>query len=228
MLEKLAPTRLAGMPAIIKPATATAQLTQAMVKAIIDSGPVPNGAISLICGGAGDLLDHLDSRDVVTFTGSAHTGQQLRVHPNLVAKSVPFTMEADSLNCCVLGDDVTPEQPEFALFVREVVREMTTKAGQNVPLSAALSCHRLGESGQRALITRLQKVIVGDPAQEGVKMGSLVNNDQRQDVQDNVNRLVEAGCEVLLGGKADLSTAGAFFPPTLLFCPQPDEIARGT
>lgn len=120
MLEKLAPTWLAGMPAIIKPATATAQLTQAMVKAIVDSGLVPEGAISLICGGAGDLLDHLDSQDVVTFTGSAATGQQLRSHPNLVAKSIPFTMEADSLNCCVLGEDVTPEQPEFALFIREV------------------------------------------------------------------------------------------------------------
>ena len=130
MLEKLAPTWLAGMPAIIKPATATAQLTQAMVKAIVDSGLVPEGAISLICGGAGDLLDHLDSQDVVTFTGSAATGQQLRAHPNLVAKSIPFTMEADSLNCCVLGEDVTPEQPEFALFIREVVREMTAKAGQ--------------------------------------------------------------------------------------------------
>ena len=119
MLEKLAPTWLAGMPAIIKPATATAQLTQAMVKAIVDSGLVPEGALSLICGGAGDLLDHLDSQDVVTFTGSAATGQQLRAHPNLVAKSIPFTMEADSLNCCVLGEDITPEQPEFALFIRE-------------------------------------------------------------------------------------------------------------
>lgn len=142
MLEKLAPTWLAGMPAIVKPATATAQLTQAMVKMIVDSGLVPEGAISLICGGAGDLLDHLDSQDVVTFTGSARTGQQLRVHPNLVTKSIPFTMEADSLNCCVLGDDVTPAQPEFALFIREVVREMTAKAGQSAPPSGVLSCRR--------------------------------------------------------------------------------------
>ena len=130
MLEKLAPTWLAGMPAIIKPATATAQVTQAMVKSIVDSGLVPDGAISLICGGAGDLLDQLDSQDVVTFTGSASTGQSLRVHRNIVANAIPFTMEADSLNCCVLGEDVTPEQPEFALFIREVVREMTAKAGQ--------------------------------------------------------------------------------------------------
>jgi oxepin-CoA hydrolase/3-oxo-5,6-dehydrosuberyl-CoA semialdehyde dehydrogenase len=128
MLEKLAPTWLAGMPAIIKPATATAQVTQAMVKSIIDSGLAPDGAISLICGGAGDLLSQLDSQDVVTFTGSASTGQSLRVHHCRQLHS--FTMEADSLNCCVLGDDVTPEQPEFALFIREVVREMTAKAGQ--------------------------------------------------------------------------------------------------
>ena len=219
MLEKLAPTWLAGMPAIIKPATATAQLTQAMVKAIVDSGLVPEGAISLICGGAGDLLDHLDSQDVVTFTGSAATGQQLRAHPNLVAKSIPFTMEADSLNCCVLGEDVTPEQPEFALFIREVVREMTAKAGQKctairriiVPLAQI-------NAVSDALISRLHKVTVGDPAQEGVKMGALVNSEQRQDVQESVNKLIAAGCEVLLGGEADLSAAGAFFPPTLLYC----------
>ncbi len=122
MLEKLAPTWLGGMPAIIKPATATAQLTQAMVKSIVDSGLVPEGAISLICGSAGDLLDHLDSQDVVTFTGSATTGQMLRVQPNIVAKSIPFTMEADSLNCCVLGEDVTPDQPEFALFIADAAR----------------------------------------------------------------------------------------------------------
>ncbi|MBW4918242.1 phenylacetic acid degradation bifunctional protein PaaZ [Klebsiella pneumoniae] len=224
MLEKLAPTWLAGMPAIIKPATATAQLTQAMVKAIVDSGLVPEGAISLICGGAGELLDHLDSQDVVTFTGSAATGQQLRAHPNLVAKSIPFTMEADSLNCCVLGEDVTPEQPEFALFIREVVREMTAKAGQKctairriiVPLAQI-------NAVSDALISRLHKVTVGDPAQEGVKMGALVNSEQRQDVQESVNKLIAAGCEVLLGGEADLSAAGAFFPPTLLYCSQPDE-----
>ena len=163
------------------------------MKAIVDSGLVPEGAISLICGGAGDLLDHLDSQDVVTFTGSAATGQQLRAHPNLVAKSIPFTMEADSLNCCVLGEDVTPEQPEFALFIREVVREMTAKAGQKctairriiVPLAQI-------NAVSDALISRLHKVTVGDPAQEGVKMGALVNSEQRQDVQESVNKLIAA------------------------------------
>lgn len=225
MLEKLAPTWLAGMAAIIKPATASAQLTQAMVKSIIDSGLVPDGALSVICGGAGDLLEKLDSQDVVTFTGSAATGQQLRVHPNIVAKSIPFTMEADSLNCCVLGDDVTPEQPEFALFIREIVREMTAKAGQKCTAIRRIivpqtQIHAVSE----ALIARLGKIVVGDPALEGVKMGALVNIDQRQDVQEKVDLLVAAGCQILLGGKADAKAAGAFFPPTLLLCPQPDEI----
>ncbi|MCS2172827.1 phenylacetic acid degradation bifunctional protein PaaZ [Scandinavium sp. TWS1a] len=224
MLEKLAPTWLAGMPAIIKPATATAQVTQAMVKSIIDSGLMPDGAISLICGGAGDLLDHLDFQDVVTFTGSAQTGQSLRIHPNIVKNSIPFTMEADSLNCCVLGEDVTPEQPEFALFIREVVREMTAKAGQKCTAIRRIIVPQAQIQGvSDALIARLQSVKMGDPAVEGVKMGSLVNADQRADVQEKVDALLAAGCQVRLGGKADMQAAGAFFPPTLLFCPHPDE-----
>jgi oxepin-CoA hydrolase/3-oxo-5,6-dehydrosuberyl-CoA semialdehyde dehydrogenase len=202
MLEKLAPTWLAGMPAIIKPATATAQVTQAMVKSIIDSGLVPDGAISLICGGAGDLLSQLDSQDVVTFTGSASTGQSLRVHPNIVANSIPFTMEADSLNCCVLGDDVTPEQPEFALFIREVVREMTAKAGQKcTAIRRIIVPQSQVDAVSQALIARLEKVVVGDPAQEGVKMGALVNHEQRADVQEKVDLLIAAGCQVRLGAK---------------------------
>ncbi|MFP2424078.1 phenylacetic acid degradation bifunctional protein PaaZ [Pseudescherichia vulneris] len=224
MLEKLAPTWLAGMPAIVKPATASAQVTQAMVKAIVDSGLVPDGAISLLCGGAGDLLDQLDFQDVVTFTGSAQTGQSLRVHPNIVKNSIPFTMEADSLNCCVLGDDVSPEHPEFALFIREVVREMTAKAGQKCTAIRRIIVPQAQiQAVSEALIARLQGVKVGDPALDGVKMGALVNAEQRADVQEKVNALVAAGCEVRLGGKADLQAAGAFFPPTLLFCPQPDE-----
>lgn len=224
MLEKLAPTWLAGMPAIIKPATASAQVTQEMVKSIVDSGLVPDGAISLICGGAGDLLDHLDFQDVVTFTGSAQTGQSLRIHPNIVKNSIPFTMEADSLNCCVLGEDVTPEQPEFALFIREVVREMTAKAGQKCTAIRRIIVPQAQiQVVSDALVARLQGIKMGDPAVEGVKMGSLVNADQRADVQEKVDALVAAGCEVRLGGKADMQAAGAFFPPTLLFCPHPDE-----
>lgn len=224
MLEKLAPTWLAGMPAIIKPATASAQVTQAMVKCIVESGLVPAGAISLICGGAGDLLAQLDFQDVVTFTGSAQTGHSLRVHPNIVAHSIPFTMEADSLNCCVLGDDVTPTQPEFALFIREVVREMTAKAGQKcTAIRRIIVPQAQVQAVSDALIARLQGVRVGDPAEEGVKMGPLVNAEQRADVQERVDSLIAAGCEVRLGGQADLQAAGAFFPPTLLFCQQPEE-----
>ncbi len=224
MLEKLAPTWLAGVPAIVKPGTASAQLTQAMVRSIVESGLVPDGAISLICGEAGNLLDLLDEQDVVTFTGSASTGKKLRCHPNIVARSIPFTMEADSLNCCVLGEDVTPEQPEFTLFIREVVREMTAKAGQKCTAIRRIIVPQAQlENVTRALTAKLEKIMPGDPGQEGVRMGALVSLEQRNDVQQKVDQLIAAGCKVLLGGKADTSLPGAFFPPTLLLCLQPDE-----
>lgn len=224
MLEKLAPTWLAGMPAIIKPGTASAQLTQVMVKSIVDSGLVPEGAISLICGGVGNLFDLLDEQDVVTFTGSASTGQKLRCHSNIVARSVPFTMEADSLNCCVLGEDVAAEQAEFTLFIREVVREMTAKAGQKcTAIRRVIVPQDQLENVIQALKAKLEKIQPGDPAQEGVKMGALVSLEQRDDVQSKVNQLVAVGCQIVIGGKADGSHPGAFFPPTLLLCQQPDE-----
>lgn len=224
MLEKLAPTWLAGMPAIIKPGTASAQLTQAMVKSIVESGLVPEGAISVICGEVGNLFDLLDEQDVVTFTGSASTGQMLRCHSNIVARSVPFTMEADSLNCCVLGEDITPQQPEFALFIREVVREVTAKAGQKcTAIRRIMVPHSQLENVTLALKAKLEKIQPGDPAREGVKMGALVSLAQRDDVQQKVNQLVAAGCQIVAGGHTDLTTQGAFFPPTLLLCKQPDE-----
>lgn len=224
MLEKLAPTWLAGMPAIIKPGTASAQLTQAMVKSIVESGLVPEGAISVICGEVGNLFDLLDEQDVVTFTGSASTGQMLRCHSNIVARSVPFTMEADSLNCCVLGEDITPQQPEFALFIREVVREVTAKAGQKcTAIRRIMVPHSQLENVTLALKAKLEKIQPGDPAREGVKMGALVSLAQRDDVQQKVNQLVAAGCQIVVGGHTDLTTQGAFFPPTLLLCQQPDE-----
>ncbi|WP_455428086.1 phenylacetic acid degradation bifunctional protein PaaZ [Dryocola sp. LX212] len=224
MLEKLAPTWLAGVPAIIKPGTASAQVTHAMVKSIVESGLVPDGAISLICGGVGNLFDLLDEQDVVTFTGSASTGQKLRCHTNIIARSVPFTIEADSLNCCVLGEDVSPEQPEFALFIREIVREMTAKAGQKcTAIRRIIVPSQQLENVTLALKAKLEKIQPGDPTQEGVRMGSLVSLEQRDDVQQKVDLLVAAGCKTVVGGKADTSTAGAFFPPTLLLCQQPDE-----
>ncbi|QIX97729.1 phenylacetic acid degradation bifunctional protein PaaZ [Cedecea sp. FDAARGOS_727] len=224
MLEKLAPTWLAGMPAIIKPGTASAQLTHAMVKSIVESGLVPDGAISLICGGVGNLFEQLDEQDVVTFTGSASTGQKLRCHSNIVARSIPFTMEADSLNCCVLAEDVSLEQPEFALFIREIVREMTAKSGQKcTAIRRIIVPHKQLDAVISALKAKLEKIQPGDPAVEGVRMGALVSVEQREDVQRRVDQLLEAGCEAVLGGKADASLRGAFFPPTLLLCQQPDE-----
>lgn len=229
MLEKLAPTWLAGMPAIIKPATASAQLTQAMVKLIIDSGLVPEGALQLICGGVGDMFDHLDYQDAVTFTGSAQTGQKLRSHPRLLEKSIAFTMEADSLNCCVLGEDVTPEMPEFALFIKEVSREMTSKAGQKCTAIRRIivPVARIAEV-QQALLQRLAGVNIGDPQLEQVRMGALVNQEQRDDVQQKVEFLLRNGCEPLCGATLDKlkvvgdgAQSGAFYPITLLYCADP-------
>ncbi|CAI0981628.1 phenylacetic acid degradation bifunctional protein PaaZ [Serratia fonticola] len=229
MLEKLAPTWLAGMPAIIKPATASAQLTQVMVKLIIDSGLVPEGALQLICGGVGDMFDHLDYQDAVTFTGSAQTGQKLRSHPRLLEKSIAFTMEADSLNCCVLGEDVTPEMPEFALFIKEVSREMTSKAGQKCTAIRRIivPAARIVEV-QQALLQRLAGVKIGDPQLEQVRMGALVNQEQRDDVQQKVEFLLRNGCEPLCGATLDKlevvgdgAQSGAFYPITLLYCADP-------
>lgn len=229
MLEKLAPTWLAGMPAIIKPATASAQVTQAMVALILESGLVPEGAIQLICGGVGDMFDHLDFEDVVTFTGSASTGQKLKSHPRINQKSVSFTMEADSLNCAILGSDVQLESPEFALFIKEVTREMTAKAGQKCTAIRRIIVPKSQlEHVKQALLKRLSGVTVGDPAVDGVRMGALINLEQRQDVQDKVNYLLANGCERLCGGSfANMqvvggdSEKGAFFPPTLLYCAEP-------
>lgn len=229
MLEKLAPTWMAGMPAIIKPATASAQVTQAMVKLMVESGLVPEGAIQLICGGIGDMFEHLDFQDVVTFTGSAQTGQKLRSHPHLMAKSVPFTMEADSLNCAVLGSDVTPDMPEFALFIKEVYREMTVKAGQKCTAIRRIIVPAAQVDAVRdALLKRLSGVVMGDPRVEGVKMGALVSLEQRDDVQEKVDFLLRNGCEPLCGATTEGLTLtgdnlgkGAFYPPTLLYCADP-------
>ena len=128
MLEKIAPSLIAGVPTIVKPATVTAYLTHAVVKAIVDSKILPEGSVQLISGSTGDLFDHLMEQDVVTFTGSASTGQMLKAHPNIIAKSIPFNMEADSLNCAILAPDVNPDMPEFDIFVKEVAKEMTVKS----------------------------------------------------------------------------------------------------
>jgi len=227
MLEKIAPSLAAGMPVIVKPATASAYLTELMVREIIAGGFLPKGAIQLVCGSAGDLLDHLGEQDVVTFTGSATTGRKLRSHPNIVAKSIPFTMEADSLNCAILGESVQVDDEEFALFIKEVAKEMTVKAGQKCTAIRRIivPAGRMQDVAA-ALQSRLAATVVGNPAVEGVRMGPLVGRDQARDVQARVDQLAQE-CEILLGGGGDFAiegcdnSGGAFYPPTLLRCDDP-------
>lgn len=227
LLEKFAPSFLAGMPCIGKPATATSYLTEAAVRLMVNSGILPEGSLQLVIGSTGDLLDRLDGSDVLTFTGSAETAAKLRVHPNLVRNSIPFNAEADSLNCCVLGPDVTPDDPEFELFIKEVAREITTKAGQKcTAIRRAIVPARLMDSVSEQLIARLAKTVVGDPAVEGVRMGALASHAQRDDVADKVN-LLKQHATLLLGGSAPNEIigegvhSGAFYAPTVLLCDKP-------
>lgn len=230
MLEKIAPSLLAGVPVVVKPGTVTSYLTKVVVEAIVESEILPKGSVQLITGSVGDLFDHLTEQDVVTFTGSASTGQMLKVHPNIIAKSVPFTMEADSLNCCILAPDVNPDQPEFDLFVKEVAREMTTKAGQKcTAIRRIMVPGNMSDAVVEALKARLTKTVIGDPTQEGVRMGSLVGKSQRDDVMAVVAELSKSS-ELVLGGMDNYQTVGveegkgAFMAPTLLHCADPINI----
>lgn len=227
MLEKIAPSLLAGVPVIVKPATVSCYLTEAMVREIVACGALPPGALQLVCGGIGELFDHLDEQDCVTFTGSAATGRKLRAHPNIVANSIPFNMEADSLNCSILGAGAEPGDPEFELFVREVVKEMTVKAGQKCTAIRRVIVPESRLDGViAALGERLTAVKVGDPAAEGVRMGPLVGLAQREDVWRALEQL-RSGTELAFGGSRDFEVhaanpdRGAFFPPTLLLCARP-------
>lgn len=227
MLEKLAPTFLAGMPAIVKPATVTSYLTRKMVAAMIESGILPAGALQLICGGVGDLLDHVTCQDVVTFTGSAWTGRKLKSHPRIIAESVRFNMEADSLNCSILGPDAAPGTDEFDLFIKEVVREMTVKAGQKcTAIRRTIVPEGMQEDVIKALQKRLGGVTVGDPSVEGVKMGPLAGRGQVGEVRKAAEQLMQAG-EVVFGSLEGLALTGAdaakgaFFTPMLLHCATP-------
>jgi oxepin-CoA hydrolase/3-oxo-5,6-dehydrosuberyl-CoA semialdehyde dehydrogenase len=231
LLEKFAPSFLAGMPCIAKPATATSYLTEACVRLMRDSGLLPDGALQLVIGGTGDLLDRLDGQDVVTFTGSADTAAKLRVHPNLVRHSVPFNAEADSLNCAILAPDVTPDDEEFELFVKEVAREMTVKAGQKCTAirRAIVPAKHLDAVAQR-LRARLAKTTVGDPALDGVRMGALASKAQQADVAERVAQL-RAAAETVFGAADGFAPVGedtadgAFFAPTLLLARQPMDSA---
>ncbi|SFC39904.1 oxepin-CoA hydrolase / 3-oxo-5,6-dehydrosuberyl-CoA semialdehyde dehydrogenase [Pseudomonas citronellolis] len=222
MLEKFAPSFLAGMPCIVKPATATSYVTEAAVRLMHESGLLPAGSLQLIIGGTGDLLDRLQGQDIVTFTGSADTAAKLRVNPNLIRNSVPFNAEADSLNCAILAPDVTPVDEEFDLFVKEVAREMTAKAGQKcTAIRRAIVPAKHIDAVAERLRERLAKVVVGDPSVEGVKMGALASHAQQADVAERVEALLKSS-ELVFGAKDGFAPRGegvgegAFFAPTLL------------
>ena len=224
MLEKFAPTFLAGMPCIVKPATATSYLAEAAMRVIERSGLLPAGSLQLVIGSTGDLLERLQPQDVVTFTGSADTAAKLRVHPNLVRNSIPFNAEADSLNCAILGPDVTPDDEEFDLFVKEVAREMTTKAGQKcTAIRRAIVPRSHIDAVAERLRARLAKVVVGDPSLEQVRMGPLASKDQQRDVAERL-ALLKQNAEQVFGAGDGFAPQGegvgdgAFFSPTLLLC----------
>jgi oxepin-CoA hydrolase/3-oxo-5,6-dehydrosuberyl-CoA semialdehyde dehydrogenase len=229
MLEKLSVNLLAGVPAIVKPASQTAYLTEAVFRDMVESKIFPEGSFQLICGSVGDLFDHLTGQDVVTFTGSASTGQKLRAHPAVVRNSVRFTMEADSLNCSILGPDAVAGTPEFDLYVKEVVREMTTKSGQKcTAIRRAFVPRAQVPAVLDALKARLSKVVVGDPAQEGVTMGALASTGQRDEVRKAVAQ-IRSDAELVFGNPDDVKTLGAdaargaFLSPLLLHCPEPSK-----
>src|SRR5215472_6225306 len=224
MLEKLAPTLLAGVPAIVKPATQTSYLTERVFRRIIESAILPPGAVQLLCGGVGDLFDHLTCQDVVSFTGSASTALKLRQHPVVSASAVRFTAETDSLNSSILGPDAGAGSPELELFVREVVREMTVKAGQKcTAIRRALVPAARSADVLEALRGALAQVVVGDPRLENVRMGPVASLGQRREVLEQLSRLTReaelicggAGQAQPLGADAD---RGAFLAPTLLYC----------
>ncbi|MEP6673495.1 MAG: phenylacetic acid degradation bifunctional protein PaaZ, partial [Ferruginibacter sp.] len=227
MLEKIAVNLLAGMPCIVKPATITSYLTEEVVKKIIASKILPEGALQLICGSAGDLLDHVMSQDVITFTGSASTGLMLKSNPNILNNSVPFTMEADSLNCIVLGDDVAPGNPEWDIFIKEVRREMTLKAGQRCTgIRRIFVPENKMEDVWKAIASSLSQTTIGNPLNEKVRMGSLAGQSQRDEVKGQVQKLM-ASSQIIYGSLDSVevidanSSSGAFLSPILLMNEDP-------
>lgn len=227
MLEKIAVNLLAGMPAVVKPATVTSYLTEAVVKEIIASKILPEGSLQLICGSAGDLLDHVNSQDVVTFTGSASTGLLLKSNPHIISGNVSFNMEADSLNCIVLGEQVTPDKPEWEVFIKEVRREMTLKAGQRCTgIRRIFVPENKMEDVWKAIGTALSQTTIGNPLNEKVRMGSLAGQTQRDEVKSQVQKLL-ASSQIVYGSMdsvelidADVEK-GAFMSPLLLMNEKP-------
>jgi oxepin-CoA hydrolase/3-oxo-5,6-dehydrosuberyl-CoA semialdehyde dehydrogenase len=227
MLEKIAVNLLAGMPAIVKPATITSYLTEAVVKEIIASKILPDGALQLLCGSAGDLLNHVTSQDVVTFTGSASTGLMLKSNENILRENVPFNMEADSLNCIVLGDDVTPEMPEWDIFMKEVRKEMTLKAGQRCTgIRRIFVPENKMEAMWKHIASGLAQTVIGNPLNEKVRMGSLAGETQRSEVKKQVQKLLSSS-QIIYGSLDSVevldadANKGAFMSPLLLLNEKP-------
>ena len=209
MLEKIAVNLMAGVPAIVKPATITCFLTEIMVREIVDSKILPEGSLQLICGSARGIIDHVETGDIVTFTGSASTGMMLKSNPRLIERAVSFNMEADSLNCSVLGEDAIPGTAEFDIFIKEVQREMTVKAGQKcTAVRRIIVPEKLVEDVQIALGKRLAKITIGDPSVEGVRMGALAGNEQKIEVTEKVQQLAQSQ-EIVYGSLEELEVTGA-------------------
>ena len=229
MLEKIAVNLMAGVPAIVKPATLTCYLTQLMVREIIDTKILPDGALQLICGSANGILDHVISEDTVTFTGSASTGNMLKSHPKIIEESVSFNMEADSLNAAILGEDAVPGTKEFDIFINEVQKEMIVKAGQKcTAIRRIIVPEKLVEDVKVELTRKLAKVIIGDPSIEDVRMGSLAGKPQVDEVEEKINTLAKSqriifGDNEVFEVKGADKKKGAFISPTLFFNDNPFE-----
>jgi oxepin-CoA hydrolase/3-oxo-5,6-dehydrosuberyl-CoA semialdehyde dehydrogenase len=228
MLEKLAPAFLAGMPVIVKPATATCYVTEACVRLMLESGLLPEGSLQLVSGGLGEMLNHLTGQDTVSFTGSAETAMHLRANPNLLEKATRFTSEQDSLNASLLGTDVDPQSTEFGLFVKEVHREMTVKAGQKcTAIRRIFVPEYLVEPVITAIRAHLEKTVIGNPRSTATTMGALVSNKQKSDVL-KITQLLETEADRVFGDPHDFDVLdaergkGAFLPPMLLHCTDPD------
>ena len=227
MLEKIAVNLLAGVAAVVKPATITSYLTEMVVREIISSNILPEGSLQLLCGSAGDILDHVTSQDVITFTGSASTGLQLKSNPNILKENVPFNLEADSLNCIVLGNDVAPDMPEWDIFIKEIRKEMTSKAGQKcTAIRRIFAPENKMEDVWKAIGKSLAQTTIGNPENEKVRMGSLAGQSQKKEVLGQVQKLL-ATSQLIYGSldsvaliDADINK-GAFISPLLLINEKP-------
>jgi len=231
-LEKFAPAFLAGVPSLVKPASQTAYLTARMVEMIVESGLLPQGTLQFVAGSAGDLLDHLTEQDLVSFTGSASTAAKLRTHPTVVSRAVRFNAEADSLNCSILGPDAVPGTPEFDLYVKALVGEMTVKAGQKcTAIRRAFVPAAVADAVADAVSARLARVVIGNPANPAVRMGALASLEQREEVRRSLKALRDAG-QIVFGDPEHVDVLdadaerGAFLSPILLRCDEPhrDEV----